>query len=479
MTKTMLNKFSRRKMLAGISAGAGAMAAGNMMMSGVAEADTEQLLALPLFVFLYFNGGWDALLSLDPRDDTVFTDPQAPLYTGIAQRVAPNDTLVQQALANDPRGFVQPAGSNIAFGPAMGRLPDLYQDLCVVRGMDMGTLTHEVGRRYMITGKFPRGVLPSGSGLPTWVAAQDPAHASIPNLVVGGMETYNEGLDPKATGLAIQGFGDLAAVLQPVNPSLVTPMAIEDAVAAHMAGDSCARTQLNTHGIVDAYRAGWEKSLVVGGGSLWEHFDFGANPASGSTIDQVYDAFQINKANPWNDLYGPKGRAAVAAQAITNNLCQSVSMQLQEGLDHHFNQWAFAHSHRLRAGFNAVADLINYLKSTLDDNGKPYWDRTTLVVFSEFARTPNINAQDGRDHHLANACIVAGQGIAGNQVIGANDPTSYEALPFDFDSQQPASGSELSPIRPADVHATVCQAMNISYEHISNNEPKLIDKMLA
>ena len=61
-------------------------------------------------------------------------------------------------------GLVQPAGSNIAFGPAIGKLAaQHYQDLAVVRGVNMGTLTHEVGRRYFLTGKFPRGLAASGS----------------------------------------------------------------------------------------------------------------------------------------------------------------------------------------------------------------------------------------------------------------------------------------------------------------------------
>src|SRR5215210_6197621 len=42
-----------------------------------------------------------------------------------------------------------------------------WQDLTIVRGVMMDTLTHEVGRRYFITGKFPRGLAANGSALPT------------------------------------------------------------------------------------------------------------------------------------------------------------------------------------------------------------------------------------------------------------------------------------------------------------------------
>ncbi|MCA9620535.1 MAG: DUF1501 domain-containing protein [Myxococcales bacterium] len=478
----MKRALSRRHLLASLGLATGAIALGDVVMHpSLARADGEAILDAPLLLFVYFDGAWDTLLSLDPRDHTVFgtPDPNKAIYTGLDQvRVA--DPIVDQFLDQNPSGIDQPSGSKIGFGPAVGGLSAHYQDLCVVRGLDMGTLTHEVGRRYFLTGKFPRGVLPSGSALPTWIASQDPSLAAIPNLVVGGMETYNEGLDPKASGLGVQGYQDLGVILKPVNELLVNPQAMEDAIAAQQAVDHCLHRQLDVGGLVEAFRAGWDKALVVGGGTLWQHFDFVPNPPSGGEIDQIYDAFGINKQNPAPDLNGPKGRAAVAAQALVNDLCQVVSVRIQNGIDTHFNNWASTHSTRLRAGFDALASLITFLKDTLDPNGKPYWDRTTMVVFSEFARTPLLNAQSGRDHHLCNSCIVAGAGIAGNQVVGASTASGYEYTSFDFDAQTAKPVNDGSPaLRPADVHATVCEAMGIGADHIQNQEPKLLHTMLA
>jgi Protein of unknown function (DUF1501) len=472
-------KLSRRNLLATLGLASGALSLGDVILQPrLAHADVT---TAPLMLFVYLSGGWDTLMSLDPRDHQEYglNDPSASIYTGL-EEVRAADPLVDQFMDANPSGIEQPSGSNIGFGPAIGGLSAHYQDLCVVRGLDMGTLTHEVGRRYFLTGKFPRGVLPSGSSLSTWIAAQDPTAAAIPNLVVGGMETYNEGLDPKASGLAVQGYQDLGLVLKPVDELLTHPEAMEEVIAKQQTIDHCLHQQLDAEGIVQAYRAGWEKALVVGGGSLWQHFDFVANPASGGEIDQVYDAFGINKNNPFNDLNGPKGRAAVAAQALTNDLCQSVSVRIQTGLDTHFNNWITDHSVRQRAAFDAIANLISHLKATLDGNGQPYWDRTTMVVFSEFSRTPQLNQQSGRDHHLCNACIVAGNGIAGNQVVGASTQDGYDFTSFDFDNQTAkATNDGGAALRPADVHATVCEAMGIGHEHISNQEPKLLDAMLA
>src|SRR5690242_12710118 len=152
-----------------------------------------------------FASGWDTLYSLDPRNHQQFGDPGGGIYTGFD---LVTDPATKKVIDDDSggTGLVQPAGSNVAFGPAIGKLAaEHYEELCVVRGINMGTLTHEVGRRYFLTGKFPRGLAASGSSLETWWAAASGALGGfeIPNLVAGGAETYNEGLTPQASGLSV------------------------------------------------------------------------------------------------------------------------------------------------------------------------------------------------------------------------------------------------------------------------------------
>ena len=105
------------------------------------------------FIFCYFNGGWDTLMSIDPRDPGVFTE----------SRIA--ETRIQLAwdrLAGYPQDIIQPSGSNIEFGPVMGEFARHYDKTCVLRGVSMDTVTHEVGRRYFLTGKQPRGLAAAG-----------------------------------------------------------------------------------------------------------------------------------------------------------------------------------------------------------------------------------------------------------------------------------------------------------------------------
>ncbi|MFP6685061.1 MAG: hypothetical protein VB934_10120, partial [Polyangiaceae bacterium] len=157
-------RFSRRRALGGLGLTGGALALGDLMTAPAAHAEQADPDELPLFAFFFFGGGYDTLLSLDPRDHTQpeYSDPYNPIQTGY-DLVAAQDSAVAQVM-NDTgnTGIITPNGSNIGFGVAMEPLAAHYEDLCVVRGISAGTLTHGVGGQYVLTGKFPLGLRASG-----------------------------------------------------------------------------------------------------------------------------------------------------------------------------------------------------------------------------------------------------------------------------------------------------------------------------
>ncbi len=462
-------KFTRRQSLLGMAAGAATLALGDIF-SGLAAAEPFDLETSPLLLVCSFDGGWDQLLALDPRDATKYTSGKiVPDY----DYVAGSDASVQQALYDtNGTGLVKPDGSAIEFGPAIGRLAEYYEELCVVRGINMGTLTHEVGRRYFLTGKFPRGLSASGSSLGTWHAHSTGDLSPIPNLVVGG-EAYNEGLDNFATALQIRQSFDLLTVLLPLGTPL--PEAGMQAVDSYLWTDRCADQLLDGDGAVTTFLDSRTKALTLTTGDLASHFQFTQNPSP--EVKALYDAFGIGQGPLNQALNGPKGQALIAAQALTQGLSQAVKISLAPQIDHHDGDYQTDHAPALVQGFDALADLIGVLKSTKDATGKSFWERTTLLVTSDFARTPTINGRGGRDHHLASSCLLAGAGIRGNTVIGATDDFEMGVQNVD-----PATGA-VDPggvaIRPPDVHATLLSAMGLSYEHIDNQDPVLLETALT
>jgi hypothetical protein len=476
--------ISRRAALGALGLGSGALVADGFLGLPAAQANGGTCAVpseAPLLVVCEFVSGWDTLLSLDPRNHHDFGEPGAPIRTGLEMITDP--TTVAMINATGGTGLYQPPGSNVAWGPAMSqKLVDQHKnDLCVVRGVNMGTLTHEVGRRYFLTGKFPRGLAASGSSIETaWAAVS--GHLDdfqIPSLVGGGAETYNENMSPLASGLAVPGYSEMLQVLRPLNPALAVDPAVAQAAAKFHHDDYCLHRDYDGRDQVTNHLAAWTTAQSLTAGGLWKYFNFTANPAPGSQLDKLYDAFGVNKASPNTTLLNtPRGQAAMAAQALVNRLSQVVLLRLVNVTDAHFDDdWVGNHPRNQRAGFDAVAELITYLKQTEDTPGKSFWDRTTLLCYSDFARTPNINNAGGRDHHLASACLVAGNGIQGNQAIGANKDTNYDARPVNL--QTGAPDDEFGHVvKPSDIHATLLHAAGLCYDHISNQDPKIIEAML-
>ncbi|MFO0755007.1 MAG: DUF1501 domain-containing protein [Byssovorax sp.] len=473
--------LSRRALLGTLTAGGGALVLDGLLGLRHARADVDDPDSAPLLVMCEFTSGWDTLYSLDPRNHQLFGDPAGGIYTGFDMVTDPQTKSVIDDDSGGT-GLVQPNGSNIIFGPAIGKLAtEHHDDLCVVRGVNMGTLTHEVGRRYFLTGKFPRGLAASGSSLETWWAAASGAIGTrpIPNLVAGGAETYNEGLSPLASGLSVPSYAEMLQVLRPLDASVGVDEKVTQAAAKFHYGDYCMHRQMDAGGQIKTHLSAWSSAQSLTSGGFWKYFDFKPNPAPGSQLDKLYQAFNVNPQNPGATLSGkPRGQAALAAQALVNKVSQVVLMRLVNVTDAHFDDdWTANHPAAQRSGFDAVSELITYLKNTEDKPGKSFWDRTTLLCYSDFARAPVINPQGGRDHHLASACLLAGQGIKGNIAVGGNKDTNYDSRPMNFATGAP--DDEMGDlVRPSDVHATLLQAAGLPYSHISNQSPKLIQAIL-
>jgi uncharacterized protein (DUF1501 family) len=428
-------------------------------------------------LFCYFSGGWDQLLALDPRDQTDPSYSQAKAYASGGSGIYPAYDLVQDAdtkalLAANPSGVQKPAGgsSPLTFGPAIpSSLLAHAQDFCVLRGINMGTLTHEVGRRYYITGKFPRGLQASGSALPTAVAAQTGDKAEIPNLTVG-VETYNEGMPAFASGLQVTSASDVQNILRLGGKAV--PAGTDAALLSYEASaDSCDAHELDGGGLVSLFRASRVKAreLVTSGAS--SHFAFVTDPTKQTQeIKDLFAAFGIATAA---DLAGPKGQAALGAQALTQGVSQVISLQLASGIDDHDSDWSRNHAADVRRGFDALGQLIAYLKNAPDVSGGSFWDHTTLMAFSEFSRTPLVNGRGGRDHHLCASTLLAGPGVKGNTVVGAssNRGMAFQAIDLQTGMVDAVNGV---PVRPADVHATLLTSMGLSYAHIMNQSPVIV-----
>ena len=100
-----------------------------------------------------------------------------------------------------------------------------------------------------------------------------------------------------------------------------------------------------------------------------------------------------------------------------------------------FNRWDW-HSRNFGQAREVFPQLDNGLTALIDDLHASGLDKdVSVVVWGEFGRTPQVNAEGGRDHWPRVSCAaLAGGGMNHGQVIGATDRMGGEpaARPVDF-----------------------------------------------
>ena len=380
------------------------------------------------YVFAYFGGGWDVLLGLDPRDPRRFNEDNVA-----TTRIQPGYDL----LGNTGVDLIT-TDAGIELGPYIGELQEHIDRMCIVRGMSMETLTHDVGRRRFLTGKAPVGLAARGSSAATWLAGHLGADEAIANLAVS-IESYNRDQPEYASALAVDSVPDLVEVLRAADPQLEAyeTNALNDLFAGAADCESALRSPLWQQAEQARQRA--EFTVASGFSDL---FEFGADSEEMEAIRSHYGI--------GTDTRAPEAQAAMAAQSLMAGITRVVSFQATNGLDTHFDNWIDDQGPRQQRGFNAIARLASDLEShEYLDTGKSWLDHTTIVGFSEFSRTPLLNATRGRDHALMNACFLLGGNVRGGQVIGASSDVGMSPTTVTISSGTPSVGGEM--IRPEHV----------------------------
>ena len=405
------------------------------------------------FLVCYFEGGWDHLLGLDPRDPSVFNAASLP------------DTGIEPAYERLPPQFSRSTidAGPFTLGPCIGELAELANDFSVVRGINMATLTHEVGRRYFITGKAPSGLQARGSSIATVCCAQLGADRPVPHLG-HRIENYNIDQPAFAGAMSVAAVDHMQYILQ-------EDLGLPTDVPA------------NVKGALGSYwreRPDCEPANGAGATRLAEIYRENRTRARQVVTSQLHRRFQFNSPDlaPVRAHYGldaaglesAYGRAALASQALKTGLSRVVSFAGATELDTHDQTWANDHSTRLEAGFSALARLIRDLQMSEAPGGGSLWSKTTLIAFSEFGRTPRINDRQGRDHHLGNCALLAGAGIRGGQVIGRSNDRAMGPELVDLATGRPDEAGKS--LQPEHIMTTYLQAAGLDASSL-RSEPVL------
>lgn len=483
-------EVTRRQVLAATGAAVTAAIAARFGAGGIAHAQMRaRVESKRRFVFCYFPGGWDQLLFLDPRDPAEFSEEQRGMtLTDVRYEQLDNSQFGTRVLRPDIDG----RPSSITFGPAAVKFnadgsvrgPDIRRyahKIAIVRGMNMGTVAHEVGYRYFNTGTFPAGNSARGSSVATQIAAMLATHemspiAALPTLSLR-VEAYNESMPGRFSALRVNSIGDLLQVLDR-DGAMLEHSSVETALDEFAATERpCEVNVYDRRGVLSRMREAHGTAQSILRANLATKFDFLSDSmdmaiqAEREATRRHYGAYiNAGYALTAADAGTPGARAALAALAIKTGVAQCVSVMIGDNTDTHFTN-NLDHANRLYPGIASLAALIDDLaNSTIGPgHGLPeedkWLDHTTIIAFSEFARTPLMNQFGGRDHHLANSCLIAGAGIRGNTVVGESGRVGMGIGLWDFVHHRVTDRPEQGrAITPADIAATLIASTGLDHE---------------
>lgn len=175
---------------------------------------------------------------------------------------------------------------------------------------------------------------------------------------------------------------------------------------------------------------------------------------------------------------------ATFLSGLSRSMVIRPSSQNNGNLDTH-SQHENAHKNTLTELFGSVAQILKGLETTesATGGGRSLLDETTVMVFSEFCRTPALNASRGKDHNpQSNSVLLFGPGIKAGKVgaaknigraISTRGAPYLVGQPLKKDETVAQNRSEAAfLIRPETVLATVVRSMGLDAEKISQGIAK-------
>lgn len=333
------------------------------------------------------GGGWDPTYFIDPKGNRPRLDGRGPVnnYSVNAIRAAGNIRFP----GSYPEDSDPPDANST--GHFANFFPKHASRLLVINGIDTQTNNHDSGSRYVWSGKIESGY-PSFAALAAATSAPAQPLAYISNggydntasLVaparIGGGEVFQQLAFPNAS----RPGEDAEHRREYFSPSIYAE--IEQARRARM-------QRLKTRATLPLKKAQLDELIMsrVGDNNL--------NRLVSLLPDRVSS--------------GLEGQAEVATAAFASGVAVSANMHMG-GFDTHGNHDQ-NHSRRLTELLEGIDHLWNQIEL------RNLQDKVTVVIGSDFGRTPFYNDNQGKDHWNVTSIMAMGAGVRGDRIIGATD----------------------------------------------------------
>jgi uncharacterized protein (DUF1501 family) len=107
------------------------------------------------------------------------------------------------------------------------------------------------------------------------------------------------------------------------------------------------------------------------------------------------------------------------AQAFRSGMTTSITTSAGGGFDTHSDNTQ--QNNRFENTFSFLDGVVSQLAIEPGVAGASMLDETTIVLCSEFSRTPLLNGDVGKDHHPWNSMLLVGKNVRGGSAVGMSD----------------------------------------------------------
>lgn len=403
-----MNSLNRRQIIAGAAKtflGVSVLDQFNSkaFAAGEGSSPAKQVATAHNVIYLYMTGGMSHLDTFDPKED------------------------------KDVMGLTESMKTNVTGVRLSHNLPLLSRQmdkLAIVRSMQSSQGAHEQGRYFMRTSFAPRSSIRHPS-MGAWLQKfQDRGNPSLPGTVMIGNDSKHPGagfFEARFAPLMINNPDDGLSNSR-VNPWFASEDQFNQGLEAARKLDAKFTQTYNLRN-VRAYADMYDDALRMMKSEELDAFDLEKEP---ETLRKKYG----------NDRFG---QGCLLARRLVEHGVRFVEVT--------FGNWDTHNANFTRVP--ELADELDAAMSTLlqDLASRGMLENTLVVLATEFGRTPEINANDGRDHFpKAFSCVLAGGGIRGGQVYGASD----------------AQGATIAenPVNIPDFNATIAYALGLPLDQV-------------
>ncbi len=363
------------------------------------------------YIFVHAGGGWDPTSLCDPKGNTPRADNRGPVNHYAVNDIGEVGNGIRYAPFPDPDLATSTLRDDMAITSFDAFFNDLASDLLVINGIDMQTNNHDTGTRTMWSGSDVQ----TQPALGALIAQADAPDSPLAFLTNGGYD-YSDGL---IAPTRVSGSG--------IFRELAYPERYNTAPDANLDDDATYYLHPDIHQMVDSARTRRLQKLITDTRLPQRRVAMSrlyTVQGSDSNLHRLIDALPASPSG------GLRGQAEVAIAAFQSQVASCANLTVG-GFDTHGD-----HDRNQSFSLASLIDGVHYLWSLINSAGLS--DRVTVLVGSDFGRTPYYNGGNGKDHWNVTSMLAFGAGVSGNRVVGGTN-AHYEALTVDPATLMPST----------------------------------------